>query len=255
MIKTQWDYTKLAETYALRPEYAPAAIDAMVSIAEVCTGDQVCDIGAGVGHLTIPLLEREFRVIAVEPNDAMRQRGIERTRPFEKVQWYEATGESTQQEDSSFDLVTFGSSFNVCDRSKALRESARLLKPRRWFACMWNHRNLNDPIQAGIEAIIERALGKYDYGTRREDQTEVINQSNLFGPVVRLEADVVHRQGVDECIAAWRSHGTLQRQAGTKFDQVIDAIEDYLRSNSNSSILVPFTTRIWMAQLKPQGEI
>jgi ubiquinone/menaquinone biosynthesis C-methylase UbiE len=255
MIKTQWDYTKLAETYSLRPEYAPAAIDAMISITEICSGDQVCDIGAGVGHLTIPLLERELHVTAVEPNDAMRQRGIERTKQFEKVRWHEATGEATEQEESSFELVTFGSSFNVCDRAKALQESARLLKPMRWFACMWNHRDLNDPIQAGIESIIESTLGKYDYGTRREDQTNVINQSGLFGPVIRLEADVIHRQGVDECIAAWRSHGTLQRQAGARFDQIIQAIEEYVRSNSNTFIHVPFTTRIWLAQLKPQGDV
>lgn len=255
MIKTQWDYTKLAETYAQRPEYAPAAIDAMISIAEVSPGDSVCDIGAGVAHLTIPLAQRDLTVVAVEPNDAMRQRGIARTQEFDNVRWYEATGEQTQQEDSSFDLVTFGSSFNVCDRAAALKEAARILKPRRWFACMWNHRNLNDPIQSAIEKIIVDALGAYDYGTRREDQTAVINQSKLFGPVCRLEADVVHSQPVEECIAAWRSHGTLQRQAGDKFEAVCSTIEKYLRGLKTQAIQVPFTTRIWMAQLGPQGEL
>jgi ubiquinone/menaquinone biosynthesis C-methylase UbiE len=253
MIKTKWDYTELAKTYAQRPEYAPAAIDAMISIADVGAGDAVCDVGAGVAHLTIPLASRDLNVFAVEPNDAMRERGIVRTSEFDNVRWFEATGENTNQEDSSFELVTFGSSFNVCDRPAALKEVSRILKPQGWFACMWNHRNLQDPVQASIEQIIVDHLGSYDYGSRREDQTEVINQSGLFGPVCRLEADVVHCQPVNECIAAWRSHGTLQRQAGDHFGKVIEAIEGYLLGLNTPSVMVPFTTRIWMAQLLPVG--
>ncbi len=252
MIKTKWDYTELAKTYAQRPEYAPTAIDAMVAIADVSAGDAVCDVGAGVAHLTLPLAARELNVFAVEPNDAMRERGMVRTREFDNVRWFEATGEHTNQDDSAFELVTFGSSFNVCDRPAALLEAARILKARGWFACMWNHRNLADPIQAAIEKIIVQQLGTYDYGSRREDQTETINQSGLFGPVCRLEADVVHVQPVEECIAAWRSHGTLQRQAGEQFGSVIEAIEKHLHNLNTPSVLVPFTTRIWMAQLSSQ---
>jgi ubiquinone/menaquinone biosynthesis C-methylase UbiE len=255
MIKTKWDYTELARTYAQRPEYAPAAIDAMISIADVGAGDAVCDVGAGVAHLTIPLASRDLNISAVEPNDAMRERGKARTQEFDNVRWFEATGESTQQDDSFFELVTFGSSFNVCDRQAALMEASRILKSRGWFACMWNHRNLTDSIQASIEQIIVDHLGTYDYGSRREDQTDVINESKLYGPVCRLEADVVHCQPVEECIAAWRSHGTLQRQAGEQFGKVIAAIERYLLNLNTSTILVPFTTRIWMAQSLPKDSI
>ena len=44
--------------------------------------------------------------------------------------------ENTGQSSGRFGLVTFGSSFNVCDREKALEETARILKPGGWFACV-----------------------------------------------------------------------------------------------------------------------
>lgn len=78
-------------------------------------------------------------------------------------------------EESKFDVVTFGSSFNVCNRQEALAEAKRILKDGGCFVCMWNHRDLNAPLQKEIEDILKREIADYDYGTRQEDQTEVIN--------------------------------------------------------------------------------
>jgi len=165
------------------------------------------------------------------------------------VRWFEGTGERTGQTDRSFDMVTFGSSFNVCDRPLALGETARILNPNGWFACMWNHRQLDDPIQDRIESIIKASVSGYGYGTRREDQTTVIEGSGLFGPVVHLDAGVVHEQSIEECVEAWRSHATLARQAGTAFPSVVRAIEDYLKELGQDTIRIPYSTNIWVAQL------
>ncbi len=249
-MKTEWDYTTLADAYLKRPDYADAAIDAMLSIAGAEQGDKFCDVGAGVAHLTLMLAARGLDVTAVEPNDAMRGNGIKRTAELANVKWHEGTGEATGQAAQAFDMVTFGSSFNVCDRQQALKETARILKPRGWFACMWNHRNLEDPIQARIEAIIKERVAGYGYGTRREDQTAVIDASELFGPVVHLDARVIHEQSIEECLEAWRSHATLERQAGASFHEVIAAIDDYLKSLQTPSIQIPYSTNIWVAQLR-----
>ena len=168
-MKTNWDYTSLAESYVKRPDYAGTAIDWIVETAGIGRGAKVCDVGAGVAHLTIMLAERGLDVVAVEPNDAMRALGIKRTERFSNVRWFEGTGEKTGQPDATFDLVTFGSSFNVTDRELALKETARILKPEGWFACMWNHRDLSDPLQSKIEAIIGSHVEGYSYGSRRED--------------------------------------------------------------------------------------
>lgn len=249
-MKTEWDYTTLADAYLKRPDYADAAIDAMLSIAGAEKGDKFCDVGAGVAHLTLMLAARGLDVTAVEPNDAMRTNGIKRTASLANVCWHEGTGEQTGQSAQSFDMVTFGSSFNVCDRQLALKETARILKPRGWFACMWNHRQLDDAIQSDIEEIIKSRVADYGYGTRREDQTTVIDTSGLFGLVVHLDSRVMHEQTIAECVEAWRSHATLERQAGTAFLGVVQSIEEYLQGLGKTSIQIPYSTNIWVAQLR-----
>ena len=248
-MKTQWDYTDLARAYLKRPDYADDAIDALVARARLARGASVCDVGAGVAHLTLKLLERGLVVVPVEPNDEMRRHGAERTRAqYPGVTWHEGTGEATGQPSACFDLVTFGSSFNVTDRPKALAETVRILKPRGWFACMYNHRDLDDPLQARIEAAIKRHLPNYGYGSRREDQTPVIDQSGLFGAVQHIEGRVVHRQSLGDCLEAWRSHATLERQAGARFGEVIDSIRAVLEAYGRDPIEVPYTTRVWLAR-------
>ena len=247
-MKTEWNYTSLADAYLKRPDYADAAVDAMLLIADLEKGGRVCDVGAGVAHLTLMLAKRGLNIVAVEPNDAMRANGIKRTEKFADVRWYEGTGEATGQMAQSFDMVTFGSSFNVCDRQQALKETARILKPDGWFACMWNHRQLEDPIQASIEAIINERVPGYGYGTRREDQTAVIDGSRLFGPVVHLDAQVIHLQTIEECVEAWRSHATLERQAGSAFLDVVSEIEKHLLNLGTPNIQIPYSTNIWIAQ-------
>ena len=248
MVKTQWDYTDLAEAYLKRPDYADRAIDRMLEITGLSSGAPVCDVGAGVGHLTIKLAERRLNVVAVEPNKAMMERGVRRTAELTGVRWYEGTGEHTGQPTSVFDLVTFGSSFNVVDRAAALEESSRILKPMGWFACMWNHRSIDDPTQASIETVIKRHIPNYDYGVRREDQTSVIQEGGLFHNVQRVEALIYHSQTLEDCLEAWRSHATLKRQAEGRFDSIIEGIEQALRSTGDSEIQVPYTTRVWVAQ-------
>jgi ubiquinone/menaquinone biosynthesis C-methylase UbiE len=249
-MKTEWDYTELAVAYLKRPQYAPQAIAAMLKTGSINSQHNVCDIGAGVGHLTKLLLSHDLRVIAIEPNDSMREIGILETRGL-SVSWHEATGENTDQETGEFDLVTFGSSFNVCDRSLALEESARILKSRGWFACMWNHRLLSDPLQSMIEGKISDAIPEYTYGTRREDQFAVIDACQLFENVTKISARVSHRVDVIEFVEAWRSHATLERQAGEKFNNLVAEIEKICHEFvDNGSVVVPYETNLWMAQKK-----
>lgn len=249
-MKTEWDYTELAEAYLKRPDYAQEAIDKMLETAGVKKGDSACDVGAGAAHLTLKLAEYGLNVCAVEPNDAMRANGIRRTVAFDKVQWFEGVGEHTGMEENKFDLVTFGSSFNVCNRQEALQEAKRILKDDGWFACMWNHRDLDDSLQKEIEDILKREIADYDYGTRREDQTEVINQSGLFDEVIYVEGTVLHEILAEDFIEGWRSHGTVQRQSKERFDAINEEIRKVVEAKATEYIKVPYTTRIWMAQVK-----
>jgi len=252
-MKTSWDYSGLAESYVSRPQYSEGLIEAIFQIASMKPGLAVCDVGAGVGHLTRHHVANGHETIAVEPNDDMRRVGQDQLPDSPALTWMEGTGEATGQTNKSFNLVTFGSSFNVCDRGAALVETSRILKPSGWFACLWNHRDLTDPIQGSIEKIISDRVPEYSYGSRREDQSQVIRDSQKFAEPIFMSSRVEHQVPYSEFLTAWKSHATLKRQSGSYFNDIISEIEGLLMRNkvetSGEYLTVPYTTTAWVAQL------
>jgi len=243
-----WDYTEVADAYLARPGYAAAAIDALVDLAGVERGARVCDVGAGTGILTRDLAARGLAVVAVEPNAAMRRLGLRGSRAAHDAMWCAMRAEATGFRAASFDLVTFGSSFNVVTRDAALRETARILRPGGRVACLWNHRSLDDPLQRAIDQLIRRALPLYDHGSRRADPTAELLAGGLFREVRALAADVVHRLSRERFARAWESHLTLRRQAGDALQGVLDAIRRLLEAEAPPEVAVPYTTRVWVAR-------
>lgn len=250
MKSLSWDYTSLAHTYRGRPPYAETVIDQIVALAGTEPGDRVCDIGAGTGHLSVHLVARGLTVDAVEPNDAMREVGSERLQDA-PVTWFEAQAEETGRPTGAYPLVTFGSSFNVVRTGDALAEVARILRRPGLVAMMWNHRDLEDPLQTEIETMIGSRIPGYDYGTRRADPTDDVAASGLFGAARRLEATVDHEVDADDWVEAWSSHATLQRQAGDRFEPIIDEIGALVaQAQVGGRITVPYTTRCWVAAVE-----
>jgi ubiquinone/menaquinone biosynthesis C-methylase UbiE len=246
--KVEWDYTAHAFHYDKRADYSHDAIEELLRTIGCTAAQPVAEIGAGTGKLTKELLKHGLEVHAVEPNEAMRTIGIENTRG-KSVTWSVGTGEATGLASASAYAILFGSSFNVVDQSRAMAEAARVLVPGGWFACMWNHRNLGDPVQQRIEGIIKSHIPDYSYGSRREDPTAVIAASRRFSAVRSIEGHFVWEMPRPDIVEAWKSHATLKRQAGTDalFERVIGEIAAYL-ATLPSMIAVPYTTRIYFAQ-------
>jgi ubiquinone/menaquinone biosynthesis C-methylase UbiE len=178
-VKTDWDYTDRAHTYDKRADYSVDAISKLLEQTGCTPEKPVADVGAGTGKLTKMLLDKNLTVRAVEPNDNMRMYGIKNTESG-SVTWTEGLGERTGLDDSCVYAAFFGSSFNVVDQQKTLDEVARVLVPNGWFGCMWNHRDVDDPIQKEIEGIIKSFIPNYDYGLRRKDPTLVIESHDYF---------------------------------------------------------------------------
>jgi ubiquinone/menaquinone biosynthesis C-methylase UbiE len=244
MSGVQWNYTDRAEHYDKRADYSKELVGRLLQTIGAVPGKLVADIGAGTGKLTKLLAVNGLTVRAVEPNDAMMAIGVKNTQGM-SVTWTKAVGENTGLPESSVHAAFFGSSFNVLDQKAALAEAARILVPDGYFACMWNHRDLNDHLQNEIEEIIRHMVPDYSYGSRREDPTAIINESKLFGQVSYLEQNFQVEMPANIFFEGWKSHATLERQAGAKFTAVLERIQKLL--THYEVVAVPYSTRIWFA--------
>src|SRR4051812_36765553 len=110
-----------AEDYAGgRPSYPPDAIAWVLPSG----AQRVLDLGAGTGLLTEQLLAVGMDVIAVEPSADMR------AHIAGAAEVLDGTAETIPVPDASVDAVVAGQAFHWFDVPRAMREIARVLRPR-----------------------------------------------------------------------------------------------------------------------------
>src|SRR5262245_44979734 len=102
------DFTGLAENYArFRPNYSESVLTALLALGgKPVERVDVADVGAGAGIWSAMVAARGCRtVIAVEPNDDMRETG-QRSAQDALIQWRQGSGEDTGLPARSVDLLT-----------------------------------------------------------------------------------------------------------------------------------------------------
>ncbi len=135
---------RAADYVKYRPSYPAAAIDTI--LAGMVTAPRVADIGAGTGISARLLAERGVRVVAIEPNAAMRGAAV--AHPL--VEFRDGTAEATGLADAAVDLVTCFQAFHWFDPAPTLLEFRRILPsiPSTMtgrLALVWNHSDKQDP--------------------------------------------------------------------------------------------------------------
>lgn len=95
---------------------------------------RVADVGAGTGMLAEVFLGNGNSVIAIEPNDEMRQYMAARHIYGDKLRVVDATAEATTLPDASVELVAGGRALHWFDRERATAEFRRILVPDGWVA-------------------------------------------------------------------------------------------------------------------------
>ena len=160
-----------------RPSYPKEAIDAIVAGLEGSSGRTAADIGAGTGISARLLGDRGLSVVALEPNQAMREAAA----PHPRVVWREGTAEATGLEPASVDLVLAAQAFHWFRAEEALREFARILREGGRLALMWNRRRRDDPFTAGYRAAILE-VGGDSLVERMDFDPELVDRSGFFSP-------------------------------------------------------------------------
>jgi len=119
----------MADVYDARPAYPSRLIDALVALAP--DHGRVGDLGAGIGHVALPLAERGLNVIAVEPAHAMLDRlSAEAHRRGLSIRAVHAMAEALPLDDASLDLVVVADAVHFLDAELGAREIARVLAPK-----------------------------------------------------------------------------------------------------------------------------
>ena len=236
------DFTEQADDYVrTRPPYAPALVERLA--ARLAESALVVDIGAGTGIFSQQLVRAapSVRVIAVEPNAAMRARAI----PHDRIRWVDGTFEQTGLTDASVDAAFAAQALHWADLSRALPEVRRVLRLGGWLCALWNDRaNARSPVLQAVHEVIGAEVPAYDFGYRDRDWGEALGAAF---PRVSCE-EVAHVVPMPRArfLALWRSSSRLSTLAGPgRLQRIIDAVSADLDARGLSAVEVPYVTRAW----------
>jgi SAM-dependent methyltransferase len=244
-----------AENYRrYRPGYPPAAIELLATRCGLTSGTVVADVGSGTGILSEQLLARGARVVAIEPNDAMRaeaEAGLGAESRFRSVA---ATAEATTLPQESVDLWVAAQAFHWFDVPRAHTEALRILRAGGFAVLLWNER----PSEPGAffkeyEALLRRHATEYTtIATRRVDEASM---REFLGSTMQL-ARFPNQQTLDYAglegrllsssyapAAGHPEHAPMLASLRMLFD----------RYSQGGEVVFPYETRVYYAQLKPCG--
>lgn len=129
-----WVFNRMADVYDARPAYPAALVDALTELARSC-GCHVLDLGAGIGHLALPLAQRGLTVTGIEPARWMLQRLAQSARDQGlDVRCLHAAAEALPIDDASVDCALIADALHFLDAEQTGHELARVLGPRAGLA-------------------------------------------------------------------------------------------------------------------------
>ncbi|MCA8948609.1 MAG: class I SAM-dependent methyltransferase, partial [Planctomycetes bacterium] len=148
--------TRAVDYGRYRPSYPAAAVDAVLAGLAPPAELEAADVAAGTGIFARLLAARGVRVVAVEPNAAMRAAAA----PDSRVRWAAGTAEATGLARASCDVATVAQAFHWFEVEPALRELAAVLRPGGRLAIVWNRRSRDDEFTRGYRAALEAIDGE-----------------------------------------------------------------------------------------------
>jgi SAM-dependent methyltransferase len=234
-----------------RPTYPPELIAFLRAHAGLGPSAAVADIGSGTGIFTGLLLSTGARVLAVEPNDAMRQAAetaFGGTANFVSVK---GSAEACGLDAQSVSLITCAQAFHWFKPEEARREFLRILIPAGCCALIWN----TAIIDASGFAIGYEKL-KVEFGTdhnqiRHEDVVRSGRVDVLFGAENWKRHTFANHQILDLTALKGRllSSSYAPKEGSPKYEPMIAELDRlFARTQRDGRVRMDYVTELFLGR-------
>jgi SAM-dependent methyltransferase len=146
------------------------------------------------------------------------------------------------------DLVLCAQAFHWMRQEEALREFARILRPRGRVAILWNERDRQDPLLAAYRAAILEVGGEHP-AEMREFDPSVITREGLFAGMRVIES--ANQQRLDEEGLIGRAmSASYVPKSGPGAEGLVKRLREIYREHRDAAGLVTlkYRTRVWLAE-------
>lgn len=244
-------FTRRAQSYKrFRPGYPEPVYQLLLDATRATENPVVADLGSGTGIFCGGLLRRGFRVIGVEPDDAMRRMAEEELAEIENFTSIKGTAEATFLPPDSVDAITATQSFHWFDAAACQVEFRRILRPGGTVALIWNeYDHANSPFIREYEFLLRRFSPTDIPALRRKTAEE--KAQFFWGPGKHDHLTFSHHQVLDREGLHGRadstSHVPLPEEPEWKpFHEKLDDLFD--RHARRGRLVFPYQTIVYIGR-------
>ncbi|MFI5158272.1 MAG: class I SAM-dependent methyltransferase [Sphingobacteriales bacterium] len=234
-----------------RPSYPPEVLDYLETACDLNTAAVIADVGAGTGIFTKLLVDKGYKVFAVEPNQPMLNAAIEQLSGKQNFTPVDGTAGGTTLPDHSIDMIICAQAFHWFSNDSTRMEFNRILKSGGKTALIWNNRATNaDPFSVEYDALLRNDSVDYNkvnhqnikdldfkvffkdgkYEVKKFPNAQVFNEEGLIGRA--FSSSYVPPQGTDE---------------GNKFLKLLREL--FAKYNDNGKITFHYQTEIYLGEV------
>ena len=238
---------RAADYVKFRPTYPADAVRALLDGLGPPDRVVAADVGAGTGISARLLGDRGVHVVAIEPSEEMRRAAA----PHPHVVWMSGRAEATGLQSHTLDLVLCAQSFHWFQPETVMPEFARILKPGRRLAIMWNRRSKSDPLTVGYGQALVAVGG--DVSVERFDfDPHIITAGGLFSSVERLSFPHVQRLDVEGLIGRARSASYVPK-SGAEGERLLALLRALHRQHADADgyVTLVYEAEIFRATATP----
>jgi ubiquinone/menaquinone biosynthesis C-methylase UbiE len=238
-----------------RPAYPEAVVDALTEKCRLDENSVVADVGSGTGIFTRLLLEKGLRVIAIEPNQEMREAAEALLSGEERFTSVDGSAEESNLADISVDVIVAAQAFHWFRRDETQREFARILKSTGWLALVWNQRKLQQPFQQEYDALLREHAPEYN----------LVNHMNISGDeIAKIFASAGYQKFVFENSQVFDKAGFLGRMQSSSYTPPVNTSEYpklmesagqlFAQYEESGTISFEYDTRLYVGKLTSSDE-
>jgi len=186
--------------------------DWIAATTGVPPGALVIDVGCGTGISTRLLVERGYKAVGIDPNEAM----LVEARRSGGARYLRGEAAATGLPDASAELVTVAQAFHWFEIASVMRELYRVLKPGRFAVAYWNVRDLASDFMSEYDEALRRFSREYP----------LLDKPRDTGAAIRASAGV---QDVREAEFGFRQEFDVEGLVGRAYSSsyVIHGVDDH----------------------------
>lgn len=154
---------RVAHYVKYRPGYPPQVLDYLEKQCHLTPDSVIADIGSGTGIFTKLLLDRDYKVYAVDPNEAMRHEAEKQLKHYPNFHSVNGLADTTTLPAKSIDLIVCAQAFHWFNTPETKGEFKRILAPYGHAALIWNNRCTDaDDFAIAYDLLLQQQSNDYE---------------------------------------------------------------------------------------------